>query len=60
MDLEPFIRSVALLALFTTATYLENLPDDPLQSYGGRSLHEQSPRRVLPSRSCSSDSGRTA
>ncbi len=29
-------------SLFTAATYLENLPDDPLKAYGGRSLHEQS------------------
>lgn len=29
-------------SLFTAATYLENLSDDPLQAYGGRSLHEQS------------------
>jgi predicted ATPase len=29
-------------SLFTTATYLENLPRDPLAAYGGRSLHEQS------------------
>lgn len=29
-------------SLFTSATYLEQLPDDPLRSYGGRSLHEQS------------------
>jgi predicted ATPase len=29
-------------SLFTTATYLEDLGDDPLKSYGGRSLHEQS------------------
>jgi predicted ATPase len=29
-------------SLFTAATYLETLPDDPLGSYGGRSLHEQS------------------
>lgn len=29
-------------SLFTSATYLEELPDDPLASYGGRSLHEQS------------------
>jgi predicted ATPase len=29
-------------SLFTTATYLENLEDEPLKSYGGRSLHEQS------------------
>jgi predicted ATPase len=29
-------------SLFTAATYLEQLPDDPLRSYGGRSLHEQS------------------
>lgn len=29
-------------SLFTAATYLERLPLDPLQSYGGRSLHEQS------------------
>ncbi len=29
-------------SLFTTATYLEELPDNPLRSYGGRSLHEQS------------------
>jgi len=29
-------------SLFTAATYLENLPDNPLASYGGRSLHEQS------------------
>ena len=29
-------------SLFTTATYLENLPQSPLASYGGRSLHEQS------------------
>jgi len=33
-------------SLFTTATYLENLPPDsagnPLDPYGGRSLHEQS------------------
>jgi predicted ATPase len=29
-------------SFFTAATYLEELPDDPLKSYGGRSLHEQS------------------
>jgi predicted ATPase len=29
-------------SLFTAATYLEDLPDNPLRSYGGRSLHEQS------------------
>ncbi len=29
-------------SLFTAATYLENLPHDPLAAYGGRSLHEQS------------------
>lgn len=29
-------------SLFTTATYLEELPRDPLASYSGRSLHEQS------------------
>ena len=29
-------------SLFTTATYLEDLPMNPLSSYGGRSLHEQS------------------
>jgi predicted ATPase len=29
-------------SLFTTATYLEELPDNPLRSYGGWSLHEQS------------------
>jgi predicted ATPase len=29
-------------SLFTTATYLESLPDQPLKAYGGRSLHEQS------------------
>jgi predicted ATPase len=29
-------------SLFTTATYLESLSHDPLQSYGGVSLHEQS------------------
>lgn len=29
-------------SLFTAATYLEQLPDAPLQSYGGLSLHEQS------------------
>ena len=29
-------------SLFTGATYLEQLPGDPLKSYGGRSLHEQS------------------
>ena len=29
-------------SLFTTATHLESLPDDPLAAYGGRSLHEQS------------------
>ena len=29
-------------SLFTAATYLEELPDDPLKAYGGRSLHEQS------------------
>ncbi|HEV2060267.1 MAG TPA: hypothetical protein VGR11_12990, partial [Solirubrobacteraceae bacterium] len=29
-------------SLFTGATYLEQLPDNPLKSYGGRSLHEQS------------------
>jgi len=29
-------------SFFTAATYLENLPRNPLQSYGGRSLHEQS------------------
>ncbi|MHB8689822.1 MAG: AAA family ATPase [Solirubrobacteraceae bacterium] len=28
--------------LFTAATYLEELPHNPLRSYGGRSLHEQS------------------
>jgi predicted ATPase len=29
-------------SVFTAATYLENLPCDPLAAYGGRSLHEQS------------------
>jgi predicted ATPase len=29
-------------SLFTAATYLEELPRDPLAAYGGRSLHEQS------------------
>jgi predicted ATPase len=29
-------------SVFTVATYLEELPDDPLKSYGGKSLHEQS------------------
>lgn len=29
-------------SLFTAATYLEGLTHDPLASYGGRSLHEQS------------------
>lgn len=29
-------------SVFTGATYLERLPDNPLASYGGRSLHEQS------------------
>jgi len=29
-------------SLFTAATYVERLPDNPLASYGGRSLHEQS------------------
>jgi predicted ATPase len=29
-------------SLFTTATYLEGLPREPLGSYGGVSLHEQS------------------
>jgi predicted ATPase len=29
-------------SLFTAATYLERLPDNPLVSYGGKSLHEQS------------------
>ncbi|MCW3017048.1 MAG: hypothetical protein JWO02_4140 [Solirubrobacterales bacterium] len=29
-------------SIFTAATYLENLPRDPLKAYGGRSLHEQS------------------
>ncbi len=29
-------------SLFTAATYLEQLPDDPLRAYGGLSLHEQS------------------
>jgi predicted ATPase len=29
-------------SFFTAATYLESLPEDPLASYGGRSLHEQS------------------
>jgi predicted ATPase len=29
-------------SLFTAATYLERLPDNPLRSYGGVSLHEQS------------------
>lgn len=29
-------------SVFTAATYLEGLPDDPLKPYGGRSLHEQS------------------
>ncbi len=29
-------------SLFTGSTYLEQLPDDPLAAYGGRSLHEQS------------------
>jgi predicted ATPase len=29
-------------SLFTAATYLEKLPDNPLRSYGGVSLHEQS------------------
>lgn len=29
-------------SLFTAATYLESLPQRPLDAYGGRSLHEQS------------------
>jgi predicted ATPase len=29
-------------SVFTAATYVEELPDDPLAAYGGRSLHEQS------------------
>lgn len=29
-------------SLFTAATYLEQLPDNPLRAYGGVSLHEQS------------------
>lgn len=29
-------------SVFTAATYLEGLPDDPLRAYGGQSLHEQS------------------
>jgi len=29
-------------SFFTAATYLESLPENPLASYGGRSLHEQS------------------
>jgi predicted ATPase len=29
-------------SLFVTATYLEDLPHDPLRGYGGLSLHEQS------------------
>jgi len=29
-------------SFFNAATYLESLPEDPLQSYGGRSLHAQS------------------
>jgi len=29
-------------SLYTAATYVEQLPDDPLKAYGGRSLHEQS------------------
>jgi predicted ATPase len=29
-------------SIFTAATYVEELPDDPLAAYGGRSLHEQS------------------
>jgi predicted ATPase len=29
-------------SVFTAATYLEGLPDGPLDAYGGRSLHEQS------------------
>lgn len=29
-------------SLFVAATYLEQLPRDPLAAYGGRSLHEQS------------------
>jgi len=29
-------------SLFTGGTYLERLPDHPLDAYGGRSLHEQS------------------
>jgi predicted ATPase len=29
-------------SVFTAATYLEQLPRDPLRAYGGRSLHEQS------------------
>jgi predicted ATPase len=29
-------------SFFTAATYLEGLPRNPLDSYGGRSLHEQS------------------
>jgi predicted ATPase len=29
-------------SFFTTATYLEQLPENPLGAYGGRSLHEQS------------------
>ncbi len=36
---EWFLRAESI---FTTATYLENLPCNPLASYGGRSLHEQS------------------
>jgi len=29
-------------SIFTAATYMEELPDDALAAYGGRSLHEQS------------------
>ena len=29
-------------SLFVAATYLEQLPDNPLRAYGGKSLHEQS------------------
>lgn len=29
-------------SLFTAATYLEQLDDNPLRAYGGKSLHEQS------------------
>lgn len=36
---EFFLRAESF---FTAATYLETLEDDPLASYGGRSLHEQS------------------